>query len=80
MGGWRVQRYSADGRLLGYVNVPAAQVSSCAFGGDDLMDLYITTARERQTEEQLELQPEAGSVFVKRMQVRGRQSARFRAG
>lgn len=76
-GGWRVQRYSPEGEYLGFVDVPAARVTSCAFGGDDLMDLYITTAIEGLTEQELELQPEAGSLFVTRMNVEGKKATLF---
>ena len=78
-GGWKVQRYSADGEYLGSVEVPVAHVTSCTFGGEDLMDLYITTTTEGQTEQELALQPEAGAVFVKRMQVKGMESTLFGA-
>jgi sugar lactone lactonase YvrE len=43
-GGGVIQRYDADGQLTGVVRVPAANVTSCAFGGPDLDTLYITTA------------------------------------
>ena len=78
-GAWKVQRYSPVGEFLGSVDVPAANVTSCTFGGEDLMDLYITTATEGQTERDLARQPEAGAVFVKRMQVKGKESRLFGA-
>jgi sugar lactone lactonase YvrE len=43
-GGGAVQCYRPDGRLCQMVKVPAANVTSCAFGGPDLDVLYITTA------------------------------------
>jgi sugar lactone lactonase YvrE len=43
-GGGVVQRYDAAGQLTGVVRLPAANVTSCAFGGPDLDTLYITTA------------------------------------
>ena len=43
-GGGVVQRYDAAGRLTGVVRLPAANVTSCAFGGPGLGQLYITTA------------------------------------
>jgi sugar lactone lactonase YvrE len=39
-----IQRYDADGTLNGVVRLPAAFVTSCAFGGPDLDQLFITTA------------------------------------
>jgi sugar lactone lactonase YvrE len=43
-GGGVIQRYRQDGRLIGVVRLPAANVTSCAFGGPDLDRLYVTTA------------------------------------
>jgi sugar lactone lactonase YvrE len=44
-GAGRVQRYTPGGRLDRVVEVPAAKTTACAFGGPGLRDLYITTAR-----------------------------------
>ncbi|MFM9197862.1 MAG: SMP-30/gluconolactonase/LRE family protein [Planctomycetia bacterium] len=41
-----VLRYDPDGRVERRLTVPAQQVSSVAFGGPDLADLYITSAGE----------------------------------
>ena len=43
-GGSVIQRYDADGILTAVVRLPAANVTSCAFGGPDLDQMYITTA------------------------------------
>ena len=43
-GGGVIQRYDATGRLTAVVRLPAAHVTSCAFGGQELDQLYITTA------------------------------------
>ena len=43
-GGSRVQRFAPDGSLAGYVELPCANVTSCAFVGTDLMTLVITTS------------------------------------
>jgi len=59
------------GRLLERVAVPARRVTSCAFGGPDLGDLYITTARVGLTERELAEQPGAGGLFRVRPGVRG---------
>jgi sugar lactone lactonase YvrE len=63
--GWQVARWNPDTgqKLLGF-KLPAAQITSCAFGGPELKDLYVTSAREGLTEEDIRLQPLAGSVFV----------------
>jgi sugar lactone lactonase YvrE len=57
--GWSVRRYDAAGRETARVEVPAAQVTSCAFGGADLDQLFITTAAKGTTD-----QPLAGGLFV----------------
>jgi D-xylonolactonase len=43
-GGSCVVRYAPDGRELLRVALPVPKVTSVAFGGADLMDLYVTTA------------------------------------
>jgi len=42
--GGAVLRFGPDGRLRQALELPAARVTSCAFGGPDLETLYITTA------------------------------------
>lgn len=61
-----------SGAVLGRVEVPAPNVTSCTFGGKDLDTLYITTARAGLTPEQLERFPQAGNVFSIRPGRRGR--------
>eukprot|EP00933_Yihiella_yeosuensis_P005547 TRINITY_DN110083_c0_g1_i1.p1 TRINITY_DN110083_c0_g1~~TRINITY_DN110083_c0_g1_i1.p1 ORF type:complete len:393 (-),score=56.54 TRINITY_DN110083_c0_g1_i1:88-1137(-) len=57
----------STGTLLAEVKVPAAaglQVTSVAFGGEKLEDLYLTTAREGFDEAKKKAHPLAGSLFV----------------
>lgn len=77
--GWQVARYDpATGKKLNKIDVPVAEVSSCAFGGANLDVLYITTARERLTPGELEAQPLAGSLFAAAPGVRGLRANPFR--
>jgi sugar lactone lactonase YvrE len=77
-GGHRVQRVDpTTGRVLEVVRVPATQVSSVAFGGADLDELYITTAWDGLTEGQRAADPHAGDLFVARPGVAGRPAYRF---
>jgi sugar lactone lactonase YvrE len=70
--GWGVSRWNpATGERIGMLQVPASQVTSCAFGGPDLRDLYITTARKNIAETDLTGQPHAGGLFRARPDVRG---------
>lgn len=41
-----VLRYDPAGRCIGRIALPVQQVSSVAFGGPDLCDLYVTSAAE----------------------------------
>ncbi|MEU3370647.1 SMP-30/gluconolactonase/LRE family protein [Streptomyces sp. NPDC006660] len=59
-GGGAVRRYAADGTLDLIVPLPVRCPTACAFGGPDLTDLYITTARVGQSAPH----PLAGSVLV----------------
>lgn len=64
-GGWQVVRYNPEnGQKMFHITLPAAHVTSCTFGGENLGDLYITTAKKDLTPEQLQNQPLAGALFV----------------
>jgi sugar lactone lactonase YvrE len=77
-GGWRVTRFNpATGAVLRVIDVPAAQVTACAFGGPRLQDLYITTARIGRSESSLKDQPNAGGLFMLPVDVPGVPAAEF---
>ena len=76
-GGGEVRRYRADGSLDGRVPLPITGVTSLMFGGSDLGDLYVTTARYKLTDAQVEAQPLAGAVLRLRPGVRGRPQYAF---
>ncbi|WP_299821269.1 SMP-30/gluconolactonase/LRE family protein [uncultured Pontibacter sp.] len=66
-GGGAVAKYDpATGKQLQKVKVPTKQTTSCAFGGEDLGTLYITTAREGLSEDELKDCPESGGLFAAR--------------
>jgi len=78
-GGHGVYRWDPEnGELLQKIQVPAPNVTSCAFGGDDLKTLYITTAKEGLSEDQLAEFPLSGSLFVRDTEVRGTESFIFK--
>ena len=70
-GAGEVRRYSPDGRLVCVVEVAASQPSSCALGGADGRQLFITTARNGVDAEVLARQPDAGRLFCVEVDVPG---------
>lgn len=67
-GGSRISRFAPDGSIERVVPVPTALVTKCAFGGPDLMTLYITTAALGRDPH---LDPMAGHVFMVETGIRG---------
>ena len=63
-GAGRVIRFAPDGREDMTIELPVSQPTSCTFGGPTRSTLYITTARQRLTPEELERQPLAGHLFA----------------
>jgi sugar lactone lactonase YvrE len=61
-GGSSVVRISPTGKLIGRVPMPVSQPSSCAWAADGT--LVITSARSGLSEEQLQREPHAGSIFA----------------
>ncbi|MEL6343540.1 MAG: SMP-30/gluconolactonase/LRE family protein [Myxococcota bacterium] len=76
-GGGCVVRHLPDGRIDRIIQMPVSQPACCAFGGPDMRTLYVTTARDELTAEQLAAAPMAGSVFAFQPGVRGCLKPRF---
>ena len=79
-GGGKVTRWNPKtGKLLETITVPhASLVTSCAFGGPDLSELFITTATVDLNEEQKRSQTLAGSLFRVQLDVKGVPAFRFK--
>jgi sugar lactone lactonase YvrE len=76
-GGARVGKYHPKtGEHLADIEVPAPNVTSCTFGGDDYQALFITSARDGLTENE-EQYPFSGSLFSCRMPVKGQKAFSF---
>ncbi|HEX5840011.1 MAG TPA: SMP-30/gluconolactonase/LRE family protein [Anaerolineales bacterium] len=61
--GWKLTRYDPDGRIERQISFPVQHVISFAFGGQDLDELFVTTAWWDLTEEQRKQQPWAGDLL-----------------
>jgi sugar lactone lactonase YvrE len=72
-----VARITPQGRVDRVISVPASRVTSCGFGSAELRTLYITTARQKLTPEELRAQPLAGSLFAVRLETGGLPEPRF---
>ena len=69
-GGGALHRY-VEGRLDRVIALPVSQPTSCAFGGPDLRDLYVTSAWSGLTPAARRAEPLAGGLFRIRPGVRG---------
>jgi sugar lactone lactonase YvrE len=71
-GGGRITRWNPKtGRLLRTCRLPISLVTSCAFGGPNLDELFITSARDSLTPQQLARESLAGGLFRMRPGVTG---------
>jgi len=73
----RVFRYTPAGKIDRVVQLPVPRPCGCAFGGEKLDVLYVTTARETMTAGQLAKAPLSGSLFAVTPGVRGLPASRF---
>ena len=76
-GGGEVRRYDPSGELTHVVTLPVKQVTSCCFGGKDMTELFITTARYAMNSESLAKEPLAGSLFKLSTTFKGSKSNRY---
>ena len=75
--GWKVVQYGPDARLKRSIELPASFVSSVAFGGQDLSQLFVTTGRLPEGEE---LGSAAGTLIALRPGPTGVPELRSRIG
>lgn len=61
--GWRITRYDPDGKVERVVNMPVQRPTSCTFWGENLDQLYITSAWTGLHEIDRREQTFAGDVF-----------------
>ena len=66
--GWTLVRYTPQGVEERRIRFPAKQVSSVTFGGEDLKDIYVTTAGG---DNKAENGPGAGALFRLRLGIKG---------
>jgi sugar lactone lactonase YvrE len=70
-GGGRLWRYTADGHFDREILLPVTQPTMCAFAGDDLDVLYVTSASEGLDADQMHAEPHAGALLRIRPGVKG---------
>jgi sugar lactone lactonase YvrE len=75
--GGKVVRVSPEGRVLAEFPVPAMCPTMCALGGPDLRTLFVTSARERRSDEELARLPQSGGIFSMRVDVPGLPEPKF---
>lgn len=79
-GGGCIKRYAPDGSIERVLEMPVQNPTSCTFGGPDLDTLYITTASQRLSPDELAKQPLAGALLALRPGVRGLPEPLFMGG
>lgn len=77
VGGGCLARFDPQGRLERLVALPTSKPTSCAFGGDDLRTLYVTTARQGLSTTELAAEPLAGRLLALSPGVAGLPDHRF---
>lgn len=77
-GGSKVVRYTSAGEVDRVLELPVSQPACVCFGGENFELLFVSTAREHLSPEQLEAEPEAGNVLVYETGLRGLPESRFR--
>lgn len=65
-------------KVLQEIKLPCRRVTSCAFGGENLDQLYITTSWENASENERQREPLAGGLFLAQPGVIGQISYRYR--
>lgn len=76
-GGWKVTRYDPGGKVEQEIRLPVQYPTCCAFGGEHLNELYITSAWTALSEEQRKNQPLAGDLLRVKTDIKGLERPKF---
>jgi sugar lactone lactonase YvrE len=76
--GQRIVRFAPDGSIDREIPFPIRCPTMICFGGEDLDTLFVTTSRNGRPAAELARQPDAGKVFVAKIDVRGVDEPKFR--
>jgi sugar lactone lactonase YvrE len=75
--GWKVVRYSPKGDIVSQIRMPVPRPTSCVFGGPDLCQLIITSARMWLSDKELREAPNSGGLFIADVGISGVAEPRF---
>jgi len=75
--GGRVLRISPTGEILREIKLPVRCPTSVCFGGPDLRTLYITSASQGRSREEIAQYPHTGKVLSVRLDVAGREEPEY---
>jgi sugar lactone lactonase YvrE len=75
--GGRVLRISPAGEILREIKLPVRCPTSVCFGGPDLRTLYITSASQGRSSEEIAQYPHTGKVLSVRLDVAGREEPEY---
>jgi sugar lactone lactonase YvrE len=73
----RINRFSADGELIEFVEMPIKHPTMPCFGGPAGRTMYVTSHRENYSAEELARTPQAGGVFMLESGVAGAPAAYY---
>ncbi|MDQ0254628.1 sugar lactone lactonase YvrE [Evansella vedderi] len=77
--GAKITRWDpSTGKKIEEIKFPVDRITSCCFGGKEMNELFVTTARNGLSPSQLEKQPLAGGLFKVKTAVKGSPTYRFK--
>jgi len=75
--GWKITRYTPDGKIDKVYDLPVPNVSSCCFGGPNLDILFITSAQKGLSPQELQEAPLSGNTFYMQTNTKGQKTNFF---
>ena len=77
-GAGSITRFHPDGSMDGFIPIPVSQPTCLCFGGENMDLIFVSSARDELTAEQLKQQPQAGNVLVYQSDFKGRTEPLFK--
>ncbi len=70
-------RYNPDGEIVYQLPVDAPHTSCVEFGGPEMDILFVTSAKQELSTEQLEAAPNSGHLFIYQTDIKGIKQTNF---
>ena len=74
----RISVYNTFGNKIHKINIPVKNITNCTFGGQHNNEMFISTARQGMSDEEIKKYPLSGGLFKIKTNIKGKKTKSFK--